>query len=110
MKKILLLIFNLSITVVVTACQPVEQSFGNSMLKPGDEIDGMVITTGAAKAPLLGAFCTAAQEEEHVMKADCRVPPKLSEVAIGHIFHLAEIPTNLDWSKFTWKLMDCFMR
>jgi hypothetical protein len=104
MKKTLLLIFSLWITAVVIACQPANQSTDNSMLQPGDEIDGMVITTGAAKAPPLGAFCSVAQDDEHVMKADCRIPPQLSEVAIGHIFHIAEIPINLDWSKFTWKL------
>jgi hypothetical protein len=104
MKKILLLIFNLSITVVVIACQFVERSTGNSMLQPGDEIDGMVIATGAATAPPLWAFCSVAQKEEHVMKSDCRIPPNLAEVAIGHIFNIAEIPTTLNWSEFTWKL------
>jgi hypothetical protein len=104
-KKILLLSFNALIIVVVIACQSVEQSFGNLMLRPGDEIDGMTLTTGAVKAPPLWAFCSAAQADQHVTKTNCYIPPTVSKVAIGYVFNIVdEFPTKSEWSEFAWKL------
>lgn len=103
MKK-LLISFSVSIIAVVIACQSAKQSIDNSMLRPGDEIHGMTLSTGAAKAPPLAAFCSAAQEDQYITKTDCHIPSKLSEVAIGHVFNIIDIPTKLDWSEFTWKL------
>lgn len=78
----------------------------NALLKPGDQIDGMIITTGAADAPPLWAFCSPAQENQHVTKTDCRVSLKISKIAIGHVLNIvSEIPTRLDWSGFTWELL-----
>lgn len=103
MKKFWLLSFNLLI-IVVTACQPVRQSTDRSMLKPGDEIDGMVITTGTAKTLPLWAFCSPALENDGVVSVDCRVPP-LSRLAIGHTFGLADSALQtLDWSTLSWEL------
>jgi len=103
MKKFWLLSFNLLIAFA-TACQPTRQSTDKSMLKPGDEIDGMIITTGTAKTPPLWAFCSPALENDGVMSADCEVP-QLSRLAIGHTFGVAD-PTlqTMDWSSLTWEL------
>lgn len=84
MKNILLLGFNVLLAVVI-ACQPVEQSTDNSILKPGDEINGMVITTGAAKVPPLWAFCPPAPVNDSVMVVDCQVP-SMPRLAVGHTF------------------------
>jgi hypothetical protein len=90
---------------ILTACQAAKQPLDTKMFKPGDTIDGMSLTTGAADTPPLWAFCSPAQEDQHVMKTDCRIPPMISEVAIGQAFNIVtEIPTTLDWSQFTWKL------
>ena len=103
MKKMWLVSFNLLIVIVV-ACQPVRQVTENSMLKPGDEIGGMVITTGANKVLPLWAFCSAALENNHSISTDCLVPP-LSKLAIGHTFGVADpVLQTLDWSVLTWEL------
>jgi hypothetical protein len=102
MKKFWLLSFNL-LTAIVTACQPVTQSTDKLMLKPGDEMDGMIVTTGAAKAPSLWAFCPPALENDGVVSVDCRVPP-LPRLAIGHAFGLVDPALQtLDWSALTWE-------
>ena len=103
MKKVLLLSFNVLIAVLI-ACQPVGQSMVTSMLEPGDQIDGMILATGAADAPPLWAFCSPALENEGVATMDCLVPP-LPKLAIGHSFGLADQALQtLDWSDFTWEL------
>ncbi|MFN8384850.1 MAG: hypothetical protein U0V48_03040 [Anaerolineales bacterium] len=103
MKKLWLL----SLTVlmaVLTACQVETQPVDTSMLKSGDEIDGMIITTGAARTPPLWAFCSPASENDDVVNTDCRVP-QVSELAIGHTFGLANPKLQtLDWSELTWEL------
>ena len=105
MKKVLLLSFNVLLAVLI-ACQPVGQSMVTSMLKPGDEIDSMVITTGSAKAPPLWAFCSLIQQRGNAITSHCNVPPMLPTLAIGHVFMVAdEALTDLDWSEFTWKLL-----
>jgi len=94
--------------VGLAAClgQEATQFHPNSILRPGDQIDGMILTTGAADVPPLWFFCSPTQENQHVTKTDCRVPPMLSKVAIGHVFSIAnEYPAKLDWSDFTWELL-----
>ena len=103
MKKVLLLSFSLLIAVVI-ACQPVGQSTDNSMLKPGDEIDGMVITTGISESPPLLAFCSPALENDGATTVDCQVPPS-PKLAIGHSFGVADQALQaMDWSALTWEL------
>jgi len=86
----------------LVACQSKVQSSSASMLKPGDHIGGMTLTTGATEAPPLWAFCSH-QDNDHVSK--CHIPSKVSKVGIGHVFVLAdEIPANLDWAEVTWNL------
>jgi hypothetical protein len=103
MKKFWWLSLNL-LVAVVTACQPVTQSTEQSMLKPGDEIEGMIITTGAAKTPPLQAFCPTALENDGIRSVDCQVP-QLPRLAIGHTFGVADQALQtLDWSALTWEL------
>jgi hypothetical protein len=103
MNKFLLVSFSLLIAVLV-ACQPVQQSADDLTLRPGDEIDGMIITTGVAKPPLLWAFCSPALENDGVISVGCDVPP-LSKLAIGHPFDGADHALQtLDWSALTWEL------
>jgi len=103
MKKFLLFSFSLLIVVVVLAYQPVWQA-GDPMLKPGDQIDGMVITTGVADAPPLWAFCSPAPENIDRFTVNCLVP-FLPKLAVGHTFGLADPALQtLDWSALTWEL------
>lgn len=106
MSKLLVrfIIIGLLMIAVVIACQPAGQYTDNSMLKPGDEVNGMVITTGTSEAPMLWAFCPPALENEGAITADCQVPP-LSRLAIGHPFGMADPALQaLDWSALTWEL------
>ena len=104
MKKLLLFSFSLLIAVVVLAYEPVWQSAGDPMLNPGDEIDGMVITTGVADAPPLWAFCPPAPKNVGPFTVNCWVP-LLPKLAIGHTFGLADPALQtLDWSALTWEL------
>src|SRR5688500_15775256 len=89
---------------VLTACQAAGQPLSAEMFRPGDIIDGMSLTTGAAEAPPLWAFCSGSQESDHVKTFNCRAP-MLPTLAIGHIFLFAdETLTNLDWSELVWEL------
>lgn len=92
--------------LILTACQAAGQSPSAAMFRPGDMMDGMSLTTGSADTPPLGAFCTPPHENQHATKTDCRIPAMLSKVAIGSVFNIvSEIPTPLDGSEFTWKLL-----
>ena len=101
MKKFLLLSFGVLIAVV-SACQ----SMDASMLKPGDEIEGLVLTTGAENAPPLWAFCSVIQQGDNAITSHCSVPSMITTLAIGHVFMVAdEALADRDWSEFTWKLL-----
>ena len=104
MKKFLLFTFSLLMALIMLAYQPIGQSAGDRLLKPGDQIDGMVITTGTAKASPLGAFCSPALEDEGILTVDCHVP-LLSRLAIGLPFGgTNQALQTLDWSGLTWQL------
>lgn len=69
-----------------------------------DTIDGMILTTGAADAPPLWAFCSPAQYVGNTTTSQCSVAiiPKL---AIGHILIPGDDTlTRLDWSEISWEL------
>ena len=103
MKNLLLLAFTLLFSIVI-ACQHVGKSVNNPALKPGDEIGGMIITTGMHDAAPLWAFCSPVREDGHARSVDCRVP-SLSKLAIGHTLGLADpVLQALDWSTLNWEL------
>jgi len=104
MKKFLLFTFSLLTAVVILACQPAWQSADDPLLKPGDKMDSMVITTGTMGVPPLWAFCSAARESDSMIAVDCHVP-SLSKLAIGQPFDGADQALQaLDWSALTWQL------
>ena len=59
------------------------------MLEPGDQIDGMTLTTGAEDAPPLWAYCSASEENTQIRTFGCRAPVSQT-LAIGHLFLLAD--------------------
>jgi hypothetical protein len=74
-----------------------------SVITVGDEIDGMTLTTGAANARPLWAFCATAVSE-NITTADCQVP-QVSGLAIGHVFLGTEAAfRETKWSDLTWEL------
>jgi hypothetical protein len=84
--------------------QELDWSADPYMLEPGDQIDGMVITTGADDAPPLWTFCSPAQHVGNLTTSDCSVPV-IPRLAIGHIFTPGDDAlTMLDWSEINWEL------
>ena len=105
MKKISLsYVLYLGVILLLAACQGAGQPGGKAMFKPGDSLSGMSLTTGAADAPPLWAFCSASQENSHIRTFNCRAPV-LPTLAIGHIFLLAdEVLPRQNWSDLVWEL------
>jgi hypothetical protein len=92
------------VLILLAACQAAGHPLGAAMFKPGDTIDGMSLTTGAADAPPLWAFCSASQENNHIKTFNCRAP-LLPTLAIGHVFLFAdEALTSQNWSDLAWGL------
>jgi hypothetical protein len=89
---------------LIAACQTAGQLLNAAAFRPGDTINGMGLTTGAADAPSLWAFCSGSQQGDHMQTFDCRAPV-LPALAIGHIFLLTdEAFANLSWSDLVWQL------
>jgi hypothetical protein len=89
--------------LVLTACQAAGQPL-SAAFRPGDNLDGMKLTTGAEDAPPLWAFCAGSQGGDHVKTFDCRAPV-LQTLAIGHLFLLSEETfAGLGWSDLVWEL------
>jgi hypothetical protein len=63
----------------------------------------MTLTTGAADARPLWAFC-ASEVNGNITTADCRVP-QVSRLAIGHVFLGTEAAfRETEWSDLQWEL------
>ena len=94
----------IGLLLMLMACQATGQSPNGAMLNPGDTIDGMSLTTGAANVPPIWAFCSKAQYVGNTATSDCHVP-MVSKLAIGYIL----VPEDdalarLDWDEISWKL------
>ena len=75
------------------------------MLKPGEKIDAMVITTGVKDALPLSAFCSATRENDHSIRVDCGELALCANVAIGQTFGVTDlIPASIDREDLTWKM------
>lgn len=84
--------------------QQFEQSVVNPLLKPDDNINDMVITTGVESAVPLWAFCSSTIENDHLITADCG-ELSYASLAIGHTFGvMGLIPQSLDWEDLTWQM------
>ena len=104
MKKTNLSLLFVVLFLILAACRPAGGSLGSEMLKPGDVIDGMRLTTGTKDATPLWAFCPPAQHTGNDAVSYCHVPI-LPRLAIGHIVMPGgDIPNRLDWSKTSWEL------
>jgi hypothetical protein len=74
-----------------------------AMLKAGDEIDGMVLTSGAKDAAPIWAFCSS-QESKGMTSASCWVP-QMPALAIGHVFLPGDHAfVQMEWSALEWEL------
>jgi hypothetical protein len=74
------------------------------ILKEGDRLNGMVVTTSTADATPLEYFCTFDVDEELTTSIDCQVPP-VQKLAIGHMIGVTgRAFQELDWSEIDWQV------
>lgn len=74
------------------------------MLKPGEMIDDMVITTGVENAIPFWAFCSSTKENDHSIRVDCG-ELSYANLAIGHTFGVMDLmPQSIDWEELIWEL------
>lgn len=75
-----------------------------AVLKPGDRIGDMSLTTGGAAGPPIWAFCSPAFLNTGVTTTECTVPP-LPAVTIGHgQFSADEALRDANWAVMSWEL------
>jgi hypothetical protein len=75
------------------------------MLKPGEKIDDMAVTTGAEDAFPLSAFCSATKENDQSIRVDCGELAFCANIAIGHTFGVMDlIPQSSGWDELIWEL------
>jgi len=84
--------------------QPFEQSVAYPMLKPGEKIDGMLITTDMEGAIPLWSFCSSTREIDHRIVVNCN-ELSFDKLAIGHPFGVVDlIPQSVAWEELTWQM------
>ena len=97
-------LFFVSLLWLLTAFQLAGQPPSTAILKPGDTIDDMSLTTGAQDAAPLWAFCSPAQHHGNTATSDCTVP-LIPRLAIGHFLMPGDDAlSRLDWSEISWEL------
>ena len=73
-------------------------------LQEGDNLIGMVVTTGIADAPPLESYCYFDPDEDGMDTVDCQVP-LLTKLGIGHMIGVPRgALQELDWSKVSWEV------
>lgn len=78
--------------------------FTDSMLKPGEMIDDMVITTGVENANPYWALCSSTKENDQSINVDCG-ELFYANLAIGHTFGVMDLPPpSINWEGLTWEL------
>ncbi len=81
------------------------RSLTDPMLKPGEKIDDMVITTGVEDAYPLSAFCSPTKENDHSIRVDCGELSLCANLAVGQPFGVMDlIPPSMDWEELNWEM------
>lgn len=81
-----------------------ERFLTDPMLKPGETIDGMVITTGIEDAFPLWAICSPRKVNDHSIRADCG-EVSYANLAIGHTLGVMSlVPQSTDWEELVWEM------
>jgi hypothetical protein len=102
--KRLINLLGAGILVLLTACQAAGQPLSAAMVNEADTADGLTLSTGAADAAPLWAFCSADQENTHIRTFNCRAPVSQA-LAVGHLFLLADAALwNAGGADLEWEL------
>ena len=110
LSRFLVIATAISSFLFVFSQEEIERHFSGSfstypMLKPGEKIADMVITTGVERAYPLSAFCSATKENDHSIRVDCGELSVCANVAIGQTFGVTDlIPASIDREDITWKM------
>ena len=97
-------VLSLGLLILMTACQSIGQPLHAAMSVPNDSVNGMTLTTGAAEASPLWAYCSPSQENTHIRTFHCRAPA-WQTLAIGNLFLLADAALlNRDATELAWEL------
>ena len=92
----------LGLLSVLASCRQIPAA--PNALEKGDNLNGMVLTSGAVDAPPLEAFCIFDIDKEVTTTIDCQVPP-LPKLAIGHMIGVTGGAfQELDWSEIDWQI------
>src|SRR5215211_5462036 len=110
LSRFLVIATAISSFLFVFSQEEIERHFSGSfstypMLKPGEKIADMVITTGVERAYPLSAFCSATKENDHSIRVDCGELSVCANVAIGQTFGVTDlIPASIDRENLTWEM------
>lgn len=110
LSRFLVIAIAISSFLVAFSGRAIERHFSGRdlmypMLKPGEKIDDMVITSGVEHAYPLSAFCSATKENDHSIRVDCGELALCANLAIGQTFGVADlIPASIDREDLTWKM------
>jgi hypothetical protein len=95
---------SIGVLFILAACQGTGQAHSAAMAEPLEAFEGLSLTTGAADAPPLWAFCSASAENTHIRTFNCRAPV-WQTLAVGHLFLLADAAfVNSGESDLAWEL------
>lgn len=77
----------------------------DAMLKPGETIHNMVLTTGVEDALPLWAICSPKKVNDHSIRADCGELFVYTNIAIGHTLGVMDfVDTSIAWEEFNWEM------
>lgn len=102
--KRLFQLLSVGLLVLMTACQAARQPLSAAISESKETINGVRLTTGAADAAPLWAYCSPSQENTHIRTFQCRAPV-WQTLAIGHLFLLADSALlNARGADLEWEL------
>ena len=79
--------------------------FTYPMIRPGEKIDNMVVTTGVQNAFPLWTICTPEKVNDHSIRADCSELSLCANLTIGHTLGLMDmVDPSMEWEELNWEM------
>lgn len=105
LSKFLVVTIAVSSFLIAFRQQGIESSLTNPLLKPGDQIDDMTLTTGAENAYPLWSICSSQRVNDHSIRGDCRELSFYANLAIGHTLGVMDlVDHSIDWEELIWEM------
>lgn len=94
----------IGVLFLLSACQDAGQPLSAVLAGSGDTISGMSLTTGAADAAPLWAYCSPSQENTPIRTFHCRAPV-WQTLAVGNLFLLTDAALlSQNGAELVWEL------